>query len=252
MTTTPHDWYVEHRADFASRLLDEADEAAFRRHLATCSECRKAIDDASVALGWLSIGVAPVAPRPGFTQQIVRELTPPRGSGRGAWAPWLAAASAVVLLGGGWWRSARDVTAMRDAVAAMAAQSAQRDTQLVALNDTLSIVRRASRVLHAPVRMGTMTGSLTILDDPVSHRWRVFVTGLPPAAPGERYAFWFVCEDGMVRGADVTPQAVGGAQLTLGMPERGGRVMGAELTMERVQQTAATTTSMTLAKVMID
>ncbi|MCU0634016.1 MAG: anti-sigma factor [Gemmatimonadaceae bacterium] len=252
MTQRPHDWFVEHRVDFAARVLDAEDEATFQQHLPTCAECRAAVDDASAGLGWLSMGVTPIAPRPGLTTRIVRDVVPARRARWRTAVPWLAAASAALVLAGGWWRSARDLDALRRERTLLAERMAARDSAFMAVSDTLSVIRRASRVLHTAVRMGDVQGTLTILDDPVTHRWRVLVSGLPPAPAGERYAFWFVCEDGMVRGAEVLPQAVGGAQLTLGMPERGGRVMGAELTMEKVSTVSGPATTMTLAKVMLN
>jgi hypothetical protein len=87
-------------------------------------------------------------------------------------------------------------------------------------------------VLQAQVEMEGERGGLVIFADDVSHRWNVVVHGLPPAPPGGRYQFWFICADGMVRGAEVRMDRGGSMMFTTGMPETGGKVMGAALTVE--------------------
>jgi hypothetical protein len=107
-------------------------------------------------------------------------------------------------------------------------------------------------VFHASVKMHDHVGTLTILDDPVTHRWQVIVAGLPPAPPGERYQFWFITEDGMVRGAEVNPAGDNAAKMTLGMPPRGGAVLGAALTMETATDSVGPPKGMELAHLMLE
>ena len=104
--------------------------------------------------------------------------------------------------------------------------------RVAALEDTLSIMRGAGRVLQADVEMGDARGGLVIFADEVTHRWSVVVHGLPPAPPGGRYQFWFICADGMVRGAEVQVDPSRPMIFTTGMPETGGEVRGAALTVE--------------------
>jgi hypothetical protein len=75
--------------------------------------------------------------------------------------------------------------------------------------------------------------AVVIFADARSHRWNVVVHGLPPAPPNTRYIFWFITsEEGMVRGNPVDLDPVRPAMFTTGMPNRGGEVMGAALTLE--------------------
>ena len=103
---------------------------------------------------------------------------------------------------------------------------------MTALRDTLSVMRSAQRVLQASIDVGGRQGGLVIFADEASHRWKVVVHGLPPAPDGQSYQFWFVCPDGMVKGAEVSPVEGQPVILTLGMPADGSPVLGASLTME--------------------
>jgi hypothetical protein len=76
-------------------------------------------------------------------------------------------------------------------------------------------------------------GGLMIFADVRTHRWNVVVHGLPPAAPGEVYQFWFICANGMVRSVEVHPSEAVPAFVTLGMPSMGGEVKGAALSVEQ-------------------
>ena len=92
---------------------------------------------------------------------------------------------------------------------------------------------------------------MLIFADNVSHRWNVVVHGLPPAPPGEIYQFWFICSDGMVRGATVTSDPNRPVFITLGMPKGGRAVMGAALTMERTTDRAPEPKGKELAHLML-
>lgn len=94
-------------------------------------------------------------------------------------------------------------------------------------------------------------GGLLIFADDVSHRWNVVVHGLPPAPAGEKYQFWFICSDGMVRGATVASAGGRPAFLTLGMPREGGTVMGAALTLEPKSNVSRESRGKALAKLML-
>jgi len=58
------------------------------------------------------------------------------------------------------------------------------------------------------------------------------VHGLPAAPAGTGYQFWFICADGMVRGSAILASGAGSTMFTTGMPETGGAVLGAALTLE--------------------
>ena len=221
-----HDWFVEHRMDYAARTLEESELRAFADHLARCPECSAEVTAIERDLGWLPMGVAPVPLRPGLSRRFVEGVLESRGSRWMRRAVPAAIAASLLLGAGGWLAGRSELEEMRAALQ-------ERDRQLAALTDTLSIMRGAGRVLQARIEMDGHEGGIFIFDDSVSHRWNVVVHGLPPAPEGQVYRFWFICEEKMVRGAEV--EAGGSPALfTLPMPPEGGKVMGAALTVESV------------------
>ncbi len=221
----PHEWYIEHRTAFVARSLDREDEKVFIDHLVRCDECTREVARLEDELAWLPMGVEPVAPPPGLSWRLAERVL---GLGAHRWKRWAAAAgiAASLVLAAGLWFSGRQVA--RE----LAAKLDIREAQLAAVQDTLMIIRRAERVLQASIEMNGHKGGLMIFADGATHRWNVVVHGLPAAHAGEVYQFWFICEDGMVRGAELELDPARPAFLTMAMPEEGGRVMGAALTME--------------------
>jgi anti-sigma-K factor RskA len=240
----PHEWFVENREAFVARHLEADEERAFRDHLARCAECRDAIAAIERELSWLSMGVAPVPPRPGLVRALTRGVLREEAPRWRRWAP-LATAALLTLAALGW-----GVSSNRQRRGAEARLHRAAD-ELAAARDTLSVLRNAARVLHASVSMGEHQGALIIFADPVSHRWKVVLSGLPPAPPGERYQFWFICDDGMVRGAEIKPAGTSPGILTLGMPSEGGAVLGASLTMEPMDATTGPPRGKELAHLML-
>jgi hypothetical protein len=221
----PHDWFVEHRLDYATRALGPGDSATFEAHLTGCPECREEIARIEQDLRWLPLTVAPVAPHPGLRRRIVDSVLHGRTSSRRRWVLPAGLAASLLLAAGGWYAGHRTVPLLETRVADL-----QRRT--VALEDTLSVIRRAGRVLQAGIDMGERRGGVVIFTDETTHRWSVVVHGLPPAPAGTAYQFWFICSDGMVRGARVLQAGDRPMMFTTGMPERGGTVLGAALTVE--------------------
>ena len=227
----PHEWFVQHRMAFAVRILAPEEERKFAEHLPGCADCREEIARVERELAWLPMAVAPVAPRPGLRRELVEAVL---GNARGArqWMVPLAAAAALVLMVGVWgWGRERTTSLTREV--------ANLKQQLAAVEDTLSIMRSASRILQATIQVDGHQGGLMIFADDRTHRWNVVVHGLPPAAPGQVYQFWFICEDGMVRSAEVHVDGNTPALMTLGMPSVGGAVMGAALTLEPAADSSA-------------
>ena len=206
---TPHDWFVEHRTAYATRLLDPADERTFVEHLRGCEECRGEVAAIERELAWLPMGAAPATLRPGLARRIFDGIVEPRRT-----------------------RLVRRASQQR--VERLAATLDAHDRRLAALSDTLSIMRGASRVLQTSITMDGHQGGMMIFADERTHRWNVVVHGLPPAPRGEMYQFWFVAEDGMVRGVQLDLRNSHPAFFTVGMPSTGGRVMGAALSVEDV------------------
>lgn len=224
--TGVHEWFVTQREAYVARHLEPDEERLFREHLTGCVECAGEVARIARELALLPMGIAPVPLRPGLVRELTEGvLTRRRSRPQQRWVPLALAASALLATGFGWLR-ARE----RAADAESSLQVAR--VQLEALQDTLSVLRQASKVLHARVTMDGHQGGVTIFADSVSHRWNVVVHGLPPAPAGQRYQFWFICDDGMVRGAEIAPTSAAPVILTLGMPSTGGRVMGASLSVE--------------------
>jgi hypothetical protein len=238
----PHDWFVEHRTAFVVRTLDEREAASFREHLEGCAECRNEVARIERDLAWLPMGVTPAEPRPGLTRRLVEGAVGARRR-RISWLP-LAAAAALVLFAFAGWVGADRRSERIEAVA-----SSLRG-ELSATRDTLSIIRGAARVLQASFRMDGHQGGMTIFADTRTHRWNVVVHGLPEAHPGEVYQFWFICDNGMVRGTEVHLTESSPAFMTLSMPPEGGQVLGAALTVEPAGHTGEPR-GKTLAHVML-
>jgi len=239
-----HEWYVEHRADYALGVLDADDAATFEAHLVYCEECRRETSRIEAELAWLPMGLDPVAPRPGFRRRIIQRVLEGNRSRGQRWLLPAALAASLLLAAGGWYAGDQRARAVEAAFAG-------EHVRLAALEDTLSIMRGAGRVLQASVQVGKQRGGLVIFADEVTHRWNVVVHGLPPAPAGGRYQFWFICADEMVRGAEVRVDPARPMMFTTGMPERGGTVMGAALTVEPVGATDGPPQGKPLAHLML-
>ncbi len=225
-----HEWFLEHRTDYATGVLGRDDMATFESHLRGCEECRREIARIEAELRWLPMAVEPVAPRPGLRRRIIQQVLEPADSRVHRWKAPAALAASVLLALGGWYAGSHRSRALE-------AELVVQQARLAALEDTLAIMHRAGRVLQASVQVDSQQGGLIIFADEVTHRWNVVVHGLPPAPPGQRYQFWFISADGMVRGAEVQLDRAA-KMFTTGMPEGVGAVMGAALTMEPLQSTA--------------
>lgn len=212
-----HDWFVEHRNEFAARLLEPDDERLFHDHLGRCAECREVVAAAARDLAWLPMGIKPVTPRPDFTRQVVTEITSQRP--RSQWMKMLVLAAAVLIL------------AVSATWIATQGRISTLERNLAAARDTLSVLR-AERILQASIEMDGKKGGMLIFDDETSHRWKVVVHGLPAPPPGESYTFWFITADGMVWGAKVVCDERNPAVLTLDMPQGALGIRGGALTIE--------------------
>jgi len=222
---TSHDWFIEHRPDYVARALAGADEALFREHLGRCEACRAAVAALEDELRWLPMGVAPVAPRPGFTHRVVNEVTRRRrvAPARLAW-PLATAAAVLLAVGLRWEGQAR--------IAQLEQRLARESSALAAARDSLSTALGADLVLQAVIEYQGRRGGMMILGDEKTHRWKVVVHGIPAAPKGQRYTFWFITADGMIRGAEVECDENNPAVLVLDMPPGARLIRGGSLTVE--------------------
>ena len=239
----PHEWYEASRISYVTRTLDAAEEKSFAEHLTRCPECQASIEQLEAEFAWLPMGVTPAPIRPGFRGEIARALLVGSTSTPRRWiAPLALAASMLIAIGatvGGTLPARREATRLSTLLAA-------RDTQLIVLQDTLSVMRESSRVLQdtlsvmressrvlqTPITFEGMKGGLVIFADDARHRWQVVMHGLPAAPAGRAYQFWFICADGMIRDATLIGDPNRPAVYTLLMPPHSGAVLGASLTLE--------------------
>src|SRR5262245_2722899 len=238
---TAHDWYVENRAGFVARSLEPGEERTFRDHLIRCEECSREVARLERELGWLPMGAPPAAPPPGFSRRMAVEVLdrPNRWRRR---VPLAAAALLALAAGAGALASRRDGRELEALLVA-------RQARLAALEDTLSVLRRANMVLQTQISMNGHQGGMLIFQDAASHRWCVIVHGLPPAPAGSKYQFWFITETGMVRSVEVNADMQRPAFMTLPMPGVPAPVMGAALTMEPAVNRSNEPEGVTLAHV---
>jgi Anti-sigma-K factor rskA len=220
----PHDWYVENRAAFVARSLERDEERTYHDHLAHCSECAAEVKKLERDLAWLPMGVMPVAPAPGLPRRMASAILDRTGAWRRHLPYGLAAAALLFSVGLGL-RDRAEGTRLRSLLA-------DSQSQMMALEDTVSILRTARQVTQIPISMDGRQGGLLIFQEPVSHRWCVIVHGLPPAPSGNVYQFWFITETGMVRSVEVKVDPSRPAIFTLPMPPVPAPVMGAALTVE--------------------
>lgn len=218
-----HDWYIENRAAFVARSLESDEEKVYREHLRHCEECTAEVQRLERDLAWLPMGVAPVAPPPGLVRRISAAILD-RPSRWQRSVPYLLAASLLLAVGLG----AR-ANVERKNLRSLLADS---ESRMLALEDTLSVLRGAQQVRQIPISMEGKQGGMLIFQDASSHRWCVIVHGLPPAPAGNVYQFWFITETGMVRSVEVNAEGARPAFMTLGMPPVPAPVMGAALTVE--------------------
>ncbi len=220
----PHDWYVENRAAFVARSLEPDEERIYRDHLAHCEECTAQVRQLERDLAWLPMGVAPVSLAPGVPRRMAGSILDPPRRWRRTLPYTLAAATLLLAVGLG----------IRDRAEGSRLRSLLADSQsrMMALEDTLSVLRSAHQVLQIPISTEGRHGGMLIFQDAGSHRWMVIVHGLPPAPTGNVYQFWFITETGMVRSVEVNADTLRPAILTLPMPPVRAPVMGAALTVE--------------------
>ncbi len=245
---TPHQWFIEHRTDFVIRSLEIDEERLFHEHLPGCPECRAEVERIEQELAWLPMASDPVIPRPGLTRSLVDNAIGVRRRTTSQWtAPLAMAASLVIALGSmGWARNAVD-----NARAEFASQRAALSNELSMARDTLGIIQTAAKVRYASITMGKQQGGLVLFADEKTHRWNVVVYGLPSPGPNEVCQFWFITDEGMVKGVQVKTGERGPAFMTLPMPPKGGNVMGAALTLEPMGSTEEKPMGTQLAKVML-
>ncbi|HEY7612934.1 MAG TPA: anti-sigma factor [Gemmatimonadales bacterium] len=242
-----HDWFVEHRLEYATRTLDGDDARSFEAHLADCDACREEVARAEHDLRWFAMGLPPAMPSRGLTRRIVNHVLQGERARPQRWRMPAAIAAATVLAVGGWYLGR---------AGALRRELAGQRVAVAALQDTLSIMRQANRILQANVDVDGARGGLLIFADEATHRWNVVVHGLPPAPTGRHYQFWFICgesADSMVRGTEVPVDERRPTMFATDMPEPQScrSVLGAALTEEPASESTGPPRGKPLAHLML-
>ena len=224
---TAHDWYLENRAAFATKSLDGKEEALFASHLSRCEECRVAVEQLERDLAWLPMGVSPVAPRPGLSHALMENVLRPERPRWWSWSLWaasLAAAASLVVALRIWTGARREVRELRSALEA-------RQGHLNAIEDSLSAILGAERVLQKTISGPGYEGGVLIFYDQDTQRWNVVVHDLPAARAGEAYQLWFLTGRGLLPGPEIPVNGSRPTFLTLPAPGPADAVTGAVLTV---------------------
>jgi hypothetical protein len=221
---TPHDWYLENRVAFATRTLETKDEVIFANHMSRCEECRVAVAQLEQDLAWLPMGVAPVAPRPGLVHSLTERVLGPRRTQWWQWIASVATAASLVFALQVWTRAGHEIGGLRRALEA-------RQGRLAAIEDSLSAIVGAERVLQETIRGPSYKGGILIFYDQDTERWNVVVHDLPAARTGEAYQLWFLSGRGLIPGPELHVNGSRPTFLTLPAPGPSSDVVGAVLTV---------------------
>jgi hypothetical protein len=222
---TEHDWYVDNRVAFATRVLEANEEALFAAHLACCEQCRLAVAQLEGELAWLPMGVAPVVPRPGLTRDLAANVLHHRPRGhRRRWGAWLAAAGLLAIALRLWLHARVEIAALRQGLET-------REQRLAALQDTLSAILGAERVLQETIRGPGYEGGVLLFYDQDTERWNIVVHDLPPAPAGAAYQLWFLTSHGLRPGPVLQLTGARPTFVTLPAPGPVSEVRGAVLTL---------------------
>jgi anti-sigma-K factor RskA len=229
-----HQWFEENRAAYVAGGLDEQERRSFADHLSRCDECSREVASIEQELAWLPLGVEPIPPRPGFKRQVIETVLHPRRR----WDRWVypLAAAASLVLAVGVWASAR-------------AERADLIAQVERSERTLATFQRAQVIHQASITSDGVKASagLVIFDSPETGHCNVVVHGLPPAPDGQVYRFWFLTEDGELQGIELPVATDSPIYVTLDRPD--GKVTGASLTVESMEEAGAKPAGVELAHV---
>lgn len=232
-----HDWFIECRAEYAARVLTGEELTRFADHLAHCQECQAAVSELEKDLAWLPMGATPMAPPPGLTRRLTEGVLV-RSPRRRRWVVPVTIAASAALVTLVTWQSRQETTRLRAEVDQLLSQVTSTNAQLAATLDTLSVIRSATRVMQARLAMAGEQAGLVIFEDAETHRWTVVVHGLPAAPAGERFALWWICEEGMREGTSLPESMNGTAVLVVDMPQDLGAILSASITQETMPATA--------------
>jgi hypothetical protein len=125
---------------------------------------------------------------------------------------------------GVWTEGRREVRALTTTLQA-------RQGRLTALEDSLSSILGAERVLQRPISGPGYDGGVLIFYDRDTERWNVVVHDLPPAPTGKSYQLWFLSSRGLSPGPELHPNGARPTFVALSTPSPSSDLLGAVLTL---------------------
>ena len=181
--------------------------AELRRHLETCSECRRVANELNETAALIALSADPVAPPSQVRDELLREISRfdrarteempvPRRTRQ--W--WLAAAAAVLLVLLGW--SAIQLRNLRQQERDLREEVARLKADRQKLSKTIAALS-GGRTIQLAGQAIAPSASARVFLDPSQRRAFVFFHGLPPNAGDKSYQLW------IIRADQVAPQSAG-------------------------------------------
>jgi anti-sigma-K factor RskA len=272
-----HDRLTELLPLGALGILDGEDARVMAAHLAEgCDECQAELRSFREALAAMAISNAGDGPADRIWQRLENRLAvggtapaastvindrpsarmPDRSERPGVSRSWriatvVAAAAAIgfAVLSGNYVSqiaatrqedSAQLATLSRQ-VRSLASELEDRDRELVALHDQISVNGQLTQAVLAPdsriIRLGPLppapdsTGVVAVT--PSGNHAMLQVAGLPPPPPGKEYELWWIgSKSGPLRAAVFAPTAHGDATVASTLPPTGEQLLASAITLE--------------------
>jgi hypothetical protein len=183
---------------YALDALEGLERAALERHLRSgCPRCAGVLAEARATAASLATLVPPVAPSPEVKRKLMAEITPRPVARPVRWvwpalATTAAAAAAVTffLVAA---PAQRERNESRAALALSEARRRQAETDYARAARSLRLLRAPGLEMAALAGQGPSPGARgTLLQDPTSGEWQLFVAELPPVQSGRTYEAWFI------------------------------------------------------------
>ncbi len=226
---------------FALGALDADEHAEVAAHLATCAECTAALVDEERVVANIGLEAMPVTPPIALKSRVIARIAAePRNTdsrpipfrapvrARSAWAGGLLlAASVVIALGASLYAYAlrSEVMALRGAVAAAADQSTRLRQELATMRRDWVTLTRVMDVMKAPDLLRVdLKGQPEMPGAAGRALWSqgaglVFTAERLPALPAGRvYQLWAIAGTTPTGSGVFTPDAAGGASVTVPVP----------------------------------
>jgi len=187
---------------YALDALEDLERAALERHLRSgCPRCAGVLAEARATAASLATLVPPVAPSPEVKRKLMAEITPRPVARPVRWvwpalATTAAAAAAVTffLVAA---PARRERNEARAALAIAEARARQAETDFARAARSLRLLRAPGLEMASLAGQGPSPGARgTLLQDPTSGEWQLFVAELPPVQSGRTYEAWFITPEG--------------------------------------------------------